>query len=100
MSAVNDERRKKYLRGMIRNGDTVTVVRNGGTVHRKWFEIIVADKRGHTTVITTECCGVLGFSRGGRDHNGGLLAPGGWTAQDVIYELGVQLDRKIKFVTY
>jgi hypothetical protein len=98
--SVNDERRRDYLRGMIGNNDTIAIIRNGGSVQHKWFEIIVADKKGHTTVITTECCSILDCSRGGRDHNGGLRAPGGWTAQDVVEELGRQIDRKINFVTY
>jgi len=100
MSQVNDQRRRDYLREQIRNGDTIALIRNGGTVQHKWFEIVVADKKGHCNVITTECCSILNCSRGGRDHNGGLRAPGGWTAQDVAEELGRQIDRKIHFTTY
>jgi hypothetical protein len=100
MSKENDEARKDYLRGMIEHGDTIAIIRNGGSVQHKWFEIMVADKRGHVTVITTECCGVLNRTRGGREHNGGLKAPGGWTAQDVVHELGQRLGKTIGFVTY
>jgi hypothetical protein len=94
MARENLEQRKarirKYLQGMIRNGDTILVL----TVARKQVEIIVANKRGKPETITTPVCTLLDRHRAGKDHNGGLKLGSGQTAQDIADELREALGRK------
>lgn len=93
------ELRDRLLR-RLRHGDTIALVRVGGSVQHKQFEIVMARERGRPQFITSLVCGLLGYRRGGRDRSGGLRCPGGWTAQDLCEALREELRIDLDFTTY
>jgi len=90
-----------YMLKTIRNGDTIAIIRVGGTVKHKQVEIIAAEKRGKPQVVTAWVCGLLGLHRGGMGRSGGLRMPSFHTPQDLAQDIQEALGlTELNFTTY
>jgi len=95
------EELKKRLLDFIQSGDTIVIMRVGGTAKYKQVEIIVSAERGKPQVVTSWVCGLLGLHRGGKDRNGGLRMPSFHTPQDLAQDIQEALGlTELNFTTY
>jgi len=92
---------KKRLLEVVQSGDTIAIMRVGGTLKHKQVEISIAVERGRPQVVTSMVCGLLDLHRGGEGRNGGLRMSSYHTHQDLAQDIQEALGlAELNFTTY